>query len=361
MRKPKRSVLLLTAFLVLAIVLVVGCGNSGSAEKTESSAGSGSASNTAEEKTGQPSTEENTQQEANGEKAVKVRIALNGSLNPLVIAEQKGWLKEGFDQLNAEVEWSKFASGPPILEALVSGRVDLTFLGDGATITGLSNKLPIQVVGLIGEGKNLNAILVSADSPITKVQDLKGKKVGLSRGSSSHVYLIKVLEANGLTQKDLTIINLNPEDAQAAFESGQLDAWVTVDPNITLNVATKKAKALEANTEVQAPLSMIAHTEFAQKHPELVVEYLKQFKRSLEWQTANLDEAAQIYSEQTKLPAAIVKTFLERSSSLLSAYTQEALAAQETTAGILLKNGFLKKEVAFKDGVNDSFVQQALE
>ena len=175
------------------------------------------------------------------------------------------------------------------------------------------------------------------------------------------MYLIKVLEANGLKQEDLTIINLTPEDAQAAFESGQLDAWVTVDPNVTLNVANHKAKALDANIEVLAPLSMIAHSEFAKDHPELVVEYLKQFKRSLEWQSANLDEAAQIYSEQTKLPPDIIKVVLERSSNQLTAYSEEALAAQEATTAILLQNGFLKKEITFKQGVNDRFVLQALE
>ncbi len=349
MMRMKRNRGPLFIVLIVMAIVIAGCSNAGNST-------SGSISSNGSE----GKTDSGAQSAGEGE-TVKVRIAVNGNLNPLIIAQEKGWLKEGFDKLHAEVEWSKFASGPPILEALVSGRVDLTFLGDGATITGLSNNLPLQIVGLIGEGKNLNSILVPVNSSIAGVQDLKGKKVGLGRGSSSHVYLIKVLEANGLKQEDLTIINLTPEDAQAAFESGQLDAWVTVDPNVTLNVANHKAKALDANIEVLAPLSMIAHSEFAKDHPELVVEYLKQFKRSLEWQSANLDEAAQIYSEQTKLPPDIIKVVLERSSNQLTAYSEEALAAQEATTAILLQNGFLKKEITFKQGVNDRFVLQALE
>ncbi|MEK5057413.1 sulfonate ABC transporter substrate-binding protein [Paenibacillus sp. FSL H7-0326] len=312
--------------------------------------------------TGCGSASEDLQSQASEEgELVKVRIAINGNLNPLVLAQEKGWLEGEFEKLGAEVEWSKFTSGPPVLEALVSGRVDLSFLGDGASITGLSNELPFEVVGLIGEGKNLNAVLVPVESDIKTILDLKGKTIGLAKGSTSHVYLIKVLKENGLSQEDITIINLQPEDARASFEAGQLDAWVTIDPNITLYVEQKKAIALEANTEVYAPISMIAHSDFANQHPDLVIEYLKQFKRSLDWQSENMDEAANIYSQQTKIPSDIIKLVLERSSAQLSVYSEEALNAQQATSEILLENHFLKKPLLFKDGVNDSYVLQALQ
>ncbi|AEI43198.1 aliphatic sulfonate ABC transporter substrate-binding protein [Paenibacillus mucilaginosus] len=291
---------------------------------------------------------------------VQVRVALNGSLNPLLLAKEKGWLEEGFSKLQADVVWSQFTSGPPLLEAVVSGRVDLSFLGDGAAITGISNQLPFEVIGLLSEGRQLNSILVPSASGIGSIPDLKGRTIGLAKGTTSHVYLIKALQASGLTQEDVKLINLQFEDAQAAFEAGKLDAWVTIDPYVTVNVQQKKAKALEVKTEIYAPVSMIVHNEFAKQHPELVAEYLKLFKQALDWQNANLAEAAQIYSKHTKLPADILTTVLQRSSTRLSAYTPKALEAQQATADILLANRFLKKPVMFKDAVNNTYVEQAL-
>ncbi|WP_426445326.1 aliphatic sulfonate ABC transporter substrate-binding protein [Paenibacillus sp. S-38] len=303
------------------------------------------------------------QAEAAGDPAgspVRVNVAINGSLNPLLLAQEKGWLEEAFKKQHAEVVWSQFSGGPPLLESVVSGRVDLSFLGDGAAITGASNKLPFEVIGLLSEGRQLNSILVPAASGITSVGELKGKTIGVAKGTTSHVYLVKSLQASGLQQEDVKLISLSYEDAQAAFEAGKLDAWVTIDPFVTVNVQQKKAKALPVGLEIFAPVSMIAHTDFAKKHPELVVEYLKLFKQALDWQNANTEEAAQIYSKHTKLPPDILKTVLERSATRLSAYTPEALQAQQATADILLENRFLKKPVTFKEAVNDTFVQQAL-
>ena len=64
---------------------------------------------------------------------IKVNIAINGGIGPLVIAKEKGWFEEEFKSLNAEVAWSEFTSGPPLLESLASNRVDLSSLGDGAS------------------------------------------------------------------------------------------------------------------------------------------------------------------------------------------------------------------------------------
>ncbi|EFM11266.1 aliphatic sulfonates family ABC transporter, periplasmic ligand-binding protein [Paenibacillus curdlanolyticus YK9] len=291
---------------------------------------------------------------------IKVNIAINGGINPLTVAREKKLYEEAFKKLNAEVVWSKFPSGPPLLEALVAGRVDLSFLGDGAAITGLSNKLPFQVIGLNSLGKSNSTILVPKDSSIQKLADLKGKKVGLAKGTVANVYLIKVLKDIGLKQSDVNLINLQADDAQAAFESGQLDAWIVWDPYVTLNLNKGAARAIPVETEVLSPGSLIAQTDFAKKHPELVVEFLKVYKQASDYELAHKDEAAKIFEEQTKIPAAVIKQILDRSEPILSTYTQAALDAQQATVDILLESKYIKHSFVFKDAVNDSFVTEAL-
>lgn len=350
MVKWRRASLVMALAAVLTFV-ITGCGNQAKEESKDQSGSAQASSQTTD--TGA------SDSQASGKK-IKVNIAINGGLSSLIVAKEKGYYEEAFSKLNAEVEWSKFPSGPPLLEALVAGRVDLSFLGDGATIAGISNKLPFEIIGLSSEGKSSARLLVPPSSPIQKLEDVKGKTIGLPKGTVANVYLIKVLAAAGLSISDVNIINLQMEDAQAAFESGKLDGWVAWDPYITQNVNTGKARVIETNTEVLSPTSLIADTKFAKEHPELVVEFLKVYKKTIDFQLANGDEAAQIYSEQTKLPIETVKQVLANSSPILSPYTQGALDAQQASGDILYENKYIKTQITFKDAVNDSFVTEAL-
>ena len=289
---------------------------------------------------------------------VTVHIARLGGISPLLIAEEKGWIDEAFAEKGAKVEWSNFTSGPPILEALVSNRIDLSSMGDGAVITGLANQLPFEIIGLLGDGKDLNTVIVPVNSTISSVADLKGKTIGVAKGTTSHAYLIKILQSIGLSQDDVKQINLQADDALAAFETGQLDAWITLDPYVTLSVEQKKAKIIEVEGEFLAPLSMIARTGFVKEHPELVTEYLKVYQKTLDWQRDNLDEAAALYEKYSKMPASVIKTVLERSANQLSVYTPEALQAHEASSEILLNNKFLKKKPDFAKAINNTFVEE---
>ena len=107
------------------------------------------------------------------------------------------------------------------------------------------------------------------------MEDLKGKTVGVASGTTAHVYLIKALKAHGLTTDDVKLINLQADDAQAAFETKQLDAWVIWNPYRILNIEKGIAKELEVNAEILAPAAIIARTEFGKEHPEIVEAYLR--------------------------------------------------------------------------------------
>lgn len=329
-----KSILILTVSITL--LLLAGCA------KASSNAGLGS--DGASDKNAPPLT---------------VNVAINGKLSPINIARDKGWVEEEFKKLNAEVQWSEFPSGPPLLESLSAGRVDLSFLGDGATIAGIAGGLPFEVVALLSEGKNTVSIIVPKDSSIQKLEDLKGKTIGLPKGTTAHVYVAKVLQNTSITPDDLNIINLQPDDGQAAFDSGKLDAWAAWDPYVSQNIASNKARALPAD-EVMAPTSAIARKDFAKEHPELVVAYLKVFKKAALWQLEHEEEAAQIFNQKTKVPVDTIKTILNKGKPLVSPYTESALAEQQAASDILAGSGFIRKKIKFKEVVNDTFIIEAL-
>ncbi|WP_394235328.1 ABC transporter substrate-binding protein [Niallia oryzisoli] len=291
-------------------------------------------------------------------KTITVNVAINGKIGPLLIAKEKGWLEEEFKTVNAEVAWSEFPSGPPLLESLASNRVDISALGDGALIAGLDKKLPFEVIAQSGTGESLSRILVQADGDIQKVEDLKGKTVGVASGTTAHVYLIKALKAHGLSTDDVKLINLQPDDAQAAFETKQLDAWVVWNPYRILNIKKGIAKELEVNATILAPSALITRTEFGKEHPEIVEAYLRVSLKAAQWQNENPDEAAKIFSEHTKLPVDVVKTIITSEKPDLF-FTEEGIQAQQESIETLAKVGYIKSEFTFEDHINDSYIDNA--
>jgi sulfonate transport system substrate-binding protein len=290
---------------------------------------------------------------------VNVNIALNGKMGPLVIGREKGWFAEEFKALNAEVKWSEFTSGPPLLESLASNRVDLSFLGDGALIAGIDKKLPFEVIGQTGTGESNVRILVQKNGDIKKIKDLKGRTVGVPLGTTAHVYLIKALKANGLTTDDVKLINLQPDDAQAAFESKKLDAWSVWNPYYLNNVEKGNGVTLNVNKKIFAPGAIIARKGFAKEHPEIVQAYLRAYKKAADWQIENPDEASEIYSRATKLPADLIKKIITAEKPNIL-FTEESIKAQQDSIDTLADAGYIKKAFNYKEQIHNEYIDAAL-
>lgn len=298
---------------------------------------------------------------AAAKKELKVNIAINGSLNIFSIIKEKGLLDDVLKKHNATVSWSEFVGGPPILESLAAKRVDISVLGDGAALQGLSAGLSFSSIGLVSDGSRLNSVLVAPNSGIKSVKDLKGKTVALAKGTTSHVFLVKVLAKNGLKEEDLKIVNLPLPEAQSAFQGGKVDAWATIDPYTTQLTLQKKARSIAgAEQSIPAPITLIARNAFAKENPELVTEILKVYKEAVNWQNTHVDEAAQLFANQKKISKAVVKSLLSNQKAKLSPITKDIIATQQASADYLYNSKFLKKKVNYSVSVNNTFVTKAL-
>ena len=329
MEKPYKYLTGLFSVFIIA-VLLVGCN---------------SETNTASSKRGE-------------EKPIKVKIALNGKMNPLTIGREKGWFEEEFAPLNAEIEWSEFTSGPPLLESLAANHVDLSFLGDGALIAGLDKNLPFEVIAQTSEGASNVRIITPSDSKISQIEDLKGKKVGVASGTTGHVYLAKALKFHGLTLDDVKIINLQPDDAQSAFETNQLEAWVVWDPYKTNNVDRGIAKELKVNGKILAPGAIIARKGFVEDYPEMVEAYLRAYKKSADWQIEHPDETAEIYAKVTKMPVETINKIIKADKPNIF-FSEGSIKAQQDSINTLVQVGYIKNEFSFEERINTKYLEEA--
>jgi sulfonate transport system substrate-binding protein len=154
----------------------------------------------------------------------------------LKIGDQKGNQKAVLaaagllDNTPYKIEWSTFTSGPPLLEAASAGAIDVGGVGNTPPIFAAASSGKIAAVSVLASGVTGDGILVPRDSPIQSLADLRGRTIGVTKGSSAHGVLLKALHNAGLSPGDVKISYLQPSDAYAAFRQHALDAWSIWDP-----------------------------------------------------------------------------------------------------------------------------------
>lgn len=299
---------------------------------------------------------------SDGNKQVTVNIAVNGGLNLLTVAKSKGWFEEEFAKLNAKVEWHEFQSSVPLLEGIVSNRVDFSFIGDGTVVTGKAANSPFTVISTTGIQGNQNSVIVKKDNPIQSIADLNGKTVAVAKGSSAHIFLIKALEKNNMKESDLKIVELQPDEANSAFQTDRIDAWATWDPYVTTEVKSDRARIVESveTMNIVAPALMIGRDKFISENPELTAAYLKAYQRTVDWVNANKDEAAALLAEEKKMDLELVKTLVDYTNYINTPVTEDVQAAMQSTADILLEAGTIKDKVDISKVFDNSYIEEAL-
>ncbi len=303
-----------------------------------------------------------TQTETDKKEKITITIGIQQILGPLMIAKNKGWFEEEFAKKGVKVQWSEFQSGPPHFEAMASGRLDFGQVGNSPVLGAQAADIPFKEIANISEGLKGNAILVQKNSSIKTIKDLKGKKVAVAKGSSGFDLLYQAIDKAGLEPKDVQIIQLQPDEAQPAFETGTVDAWAIWDPFISLQETKNRARVL-ANCEtlnIVSPSFTIVREEFAEEHPELVVEFLRIYEKALQWQYDNHDEAVQILAKEKKISPEIVEKVLENTLSLNAPIKEKIVKSQQKTADFQYSMGAIKQKINTTKVVDNSYIKKAL-
>lgn len=128
-----------------------------------------------------------------GGKTVKeIRIGIQQSLSPLLIAKEKGWFEEAFKKDGIKVKWVEFQSGPPQFEGLAADKLDFSQVGNSPVISGQAAGIDFKEIGLSQDGLKANGILVNKGGGIQSLIELKGKKIAVAKGVTALIFSIKL-------------------------------------------------------------------------------------------------------------------------------------------------------------------------
>lgn len=145
----------------------------------------------------------------------------------LTIAEQKGL----FAQQGLKTEMIPYALGREAMEAMFAGGCDVATSADTPVADYGLKRDDLRILSGIAKSDKLSCIVATRKSGILKVSDLKGRRVGVSKGTAPHFFLNLVLNKNRLREKDVKLAFQKGEELQQNLADGNLDAIVTTDMN----------------------------------------------------------------------------------------------------------------------------------
>lgn len=216
-----------------------------------------------------------------------------------------------------KVEWKEFNSGVQHIEAINAGALDL---GSGSEIPAVfAARTPgnVRVVAVARGDLNNQAVFAQKDSSIRSIADLKGKRVGYTRATTTHYFLQKMLAEVGLSFQDIQATSLSPSDGLSAFARGDLDAWAMYGYNGQI------ARSKYGARVVKTSLGYLSGNFLAYGNADAIADPLRQaaladmlqrLRAATAWGVANPEKWAQAQSAETRVPAeALLALFHARS------------------------------------------------
>jgi sulfonate transport system substrate-binding protein len=336
MNRPR---LYVVSALALAGLAVAGCSSSSSS----SSSGSASA----------------------GSASASASSSVNLSSVTLNIGDQKGTGAEAvltaaglLNTLPFHVNWSDFTSGPPMLEAMGSGSVDIGGVGDAPPVFAASGGESVEIVGARQTNGDQDALVVPKNSPITSISQLQGKKIAYGSGSSGNYNLLTVLTKAGLTSKQVSLVNLQPAEALAAFTSGSVDAWDIWPPYVQQVVAQDGAKILATGSSYGSPYSFEVAAKAAVANPEkaaAIKVYLATLNKAYLWAATHPTAWATAWGKAAGLPISIMDVAATTDANTPVTITSATVSSEQNLVDQFYAAGLIPNKVNISSYITSQF------
>lgn len=293
----------------------------------------------------------------NGPKELRIGYQKYGTL---VILKARGTLEKRLADKGVAVKWTEFPFGPPLLEAINVGSIDVGTVGESPPIFAQAAGADLVYIGNEPPAPAAEALIVPKDSPIKSVAELKGKRIAVAKGSNANFLLVRVLENAGLKYSDVEVSYLPPADARAAFESGRVDAWSIWDPFLAAAEKQLQARALaDGKGAVANHQFYLSARPYAEKYPEIVHILLEEIDKIDQWGKQNPQEVAKFIAPLIGIELPVVEVAANRLSYGVKPVTAEVLAAQQKIADKFFELKLVPKQVRIADAAWNPVGKQA--
>lgn len=264
----------------------------------------------------------------------------------LPIVKERGTLEKTLKDQGVNIRWVEFPAGPQLLEGLNVGSVAFGEAGEAPPIFAQAANSNLVYVANQPAAPKAEALIVQKDSNINTVQDLKGKRVALNKGSNVHYLLLKVLEANKLKLEDIDVVYLPPSDARAAFERGAVDAWVIWDPFFAAAEQQIGARVIATGDNLVSNHQFyLADRKFAEKNPNILKTVVAELNETTQWVAQNQNEASKLLEKPTGLSPDILKSSISRMGFGVKPISVDVVKEQQYVADAFYQQKLIPNQI----------------
>ena len=235
-----------------------------------------------------------------------------------MVAAEKGWWKDDLNKFGIEeVEFLKFPSGPPEMQAMKAGELDIAYVGVAPPIANMYEGLNAKIIaGVQTQGSGLvlrHELADEYEGPIS----LKGLTIATyPPGSVQHIILSKWLSDHGVDpKKDVHMLPVKPGEAASEIATGAVDGVFLPSPHPTIIEEAGSGKIVEWSGSMwpdHACCCLVARGELIRKHPEMVEQIVRTHIRATEYEKDHPDEASEICARWIGVDASTVKRSIDK-------------------------------------------------
>jgi sulfonate transport system substrate-binding protein len=245
-----------------------------------------------------------------------------------------------------------------MLEAMASGSVDIGGVGDAPPVFAASGGEAVEIVGARETNGDQDALVVPKNSPITSIQQLKGKKIAYGSGSSGNYNLLTVLTKAALTTKDVALVNLQPAEALAAFTTGSVAAWDIWPPYVQQVVAQDGARVLATGSGYGSPYSFEVASKAAVADPAkaaAIKVYLATLDKAYVWAATHPSAWAVAWSNASGLPASVMNAAAKVDATTPVQVTSGTISSEQNLVNQFFAAGLIPAKVDISDYITTEF------
>lgn len=270
--------------------------------------------------------------------------------NPVgLLLKEKGYLEEALKEDGVKVEWVKSLGSNKALEFLNAKSVDFGSSAGAAALVAKANGNPIRSVYVYSKPE-WTALVTRKDSNIKTIADLKGKKIAVTRGTDPFIFLLRALDSEGLSEKDVELVALQHPDGQAALERGDVDAWAGLDPLMATSELTRGTVLFFRRPDWNTYGVLNVREEFAKQYPAYVTKVIEAYEKARARALEAPDELKAALVKEARLTDEVAAAVLQRTDISSPAIGDTQKGAIAPAGAVLKKSGVVKAEVDV-DGV----------
>src|SRR5690349_515277 len=279
--------------------------------------------------------------------------------NPVsMVLKEKGLLEKEFAKDGISIRWVQTLGSNKALEFLNAGSIDFGSSAGAAALVSKINGNPIKSIYVYSQPE-WTALVTRKDTDIKKIEDLKGKRVAVTRGTDPHIFLVRALQSVGLAEKDITPVLLQHPDGKTALIRGDVDAWAGLDPMMAQAEIENGARLFFRNKAANTWGILNVREEFLKDHPDLVKRVLAVYEEARKYSLANYADEKKSFQAATKLNDEIADRQLKERTTITFNKIGPEQRDSILQAGIALqKAGVLPANVDVKKAVDELIADQ---